>query len=429
MERKKSDLNFLICPTIRFGSLLTTKREMCLYPAPYPYATNRLMPYQIALLALLTLTFLGQAREIRVGEDVKTIAAAIKIAQPGDTIHLEPIVYRDYAGFYAKKGEPGRPITLDGHGATLEGSDSLDPGAWTEVAPGLFEAKDLLPRLDDAMIMRWFFLWGGKMNHMSRTSKGKKAPFVLPQDLRPGEWTFIRDHARDKTGSNQIFGSFFVRLPEGQRLADAHIFVPVRSAGVQLSGDNAHLVIRNITATHPYNDGFNIHGDCRDVVFENIRAIECGDDGISAHESAEYRVDGLVAIGNSTGITDTGTAKTSYRHVFLADNLAFDLYFLNDGRYALTDAVVLSSAEHALQVVGGNGQHSELRLNNVLIRRVGSKGAAVIAKNASLFARRFTLEGDELRVDGQFEFDGSIAERQALIDSIVPEEYLNRIAQ
>jgi hypothetical protein len=34
-------------------------------------------------------------------------------------------VHRDYAGFGGKKGELGRPITLDGHGATLEGSDPM----------------------------------------------------------------------------------------------------------------------------------------------------------------------------------------------------------------------------------------------------------------------------------------------------------------
>ena len=382
-----------------------------------------------AALSLLALTLSCLARDIRVGEEVKTIAAAIKLAQPGDTIHLQPIVYRDYAGFYAKKGEPGKPITLDGHGATLEGSDPLDPKKWTEVSPGLFEAKDLLPRLDDAILGRWFFLWDGKMNHMGRTSKGKKAPYVQPQDLKPGEWTFVRDPARDKAGSTQIFGSFFVRLAAEQKLAAARIFIPVRSAGVQFSGANAHLVIRNITAIHPYNDGFNIHGDCRDVVFENIRAIECGDDGISAHESAEYRVDGLISVGNSTGITDTGTAKTTYRRVFLADNLAFDLYFLNDGRYAVSDAVVLSTAEHALQVVAGKDQHSELRLDNVLIRREGSKGSAAVAKDATLFARRFTLEGDELKVTGKIESDGTPAERQALIDSVVPAEYRSRLAQ
>lgn len=382
-----------------------------------------------AALSLLALTLSCLARDIHVGEDVKTIAAAIKLAQPGDTIHLQPIVYRDYAGFYAKKGEPGKPITLDGHGATLEGSDPLDPKKWTEVSPGLFEAKDLLLRLDDAILGRWFFLWDGKMNHMGRTSKGKKAPYVKPQELKPGEWTFVRDYVREKAGSTQIFGSFFVRLADRQKLAAARIFVPVRSAGVQFSGANAHLVVRNITATHPYNDGFNIHGDCRDVVFENIRAIECGDDGISAHESAEYRVDGLISVGNGTGITDTGTAKTTYRRVFLAANLAFDLYFLNSGRYAVSDAVVLSTAEHALQVVAGKDQHSELRLDNVLILRKGPAGSSFVAKDATLIARRFTIEGDKLKADGKLEYDGTAAKRQELIDSVVPAEYRSCLAQ
>jgi hypothetical protein len=387
------------------------------------------MSMRLAALSLLALTLPCFARDIRVGEDVKTIAAAIRLAQPGDTIHLQPIVYRDYAGFSTKKGELGRPITLDGHGATLEGSDPLDLKKWTEVSPGLFEAKDLLPRLDAAILGRWFFLWDGKMNHMGRTSKGKKAPFMTPQELKPGEWTFVRDPARDKAGSTQIFGAFFIRLADGQKLADARIFIPVRSAGVQFSGVNAHLVIRNLTATHPYNDGFNIHGDCRDIVFENIRAIECGDDGISAHDSAEYHVDGLVSVGNSTGITDTGTAKTTYRHVFLADNLGFDLYFLNDGRYAISDAVVLSSSEHALHVVGGKNQRSELRLDNVLIRRTGLAGAAFVSQDATLFAHRFTIEGDKLKADGKLEYDGTAAGRQELIESVVPAEYRSRLAQ
>jgi hypothetical protein len=382
-----------------------------------------------AALSLLALTLSCLARDIHVGQDVKTIAAAIKLAQPGDTIHLQPIVYRDYAGFYGKKGEPGKPITLDGHGATLEGSDPLDPKKWNEVSPGLFEAKDLLPRLDEAIIMRWFFLWDGKMNHMGRTSKGKKAAFKKVEALQPGEWTFVQDHARDKAVANQIFGSFFIRIPAGQKLNQARIFAPMRSVGVGLGGANAHLVIRNITATHPYNDGFNIHGDCRDVVFENIRAIECGDDGISAHESAEYRVDGLVSIGNSTGITDTGTAKTTYRRVLLADNLAFDLYFLNAGRYAVSDAVVLSSSEHSLHVAGGKDQRSELRLDNVLIHREGPKGSAAVAKDAMLFARRFTLEGDELKAVGKVETNATPAERQALIEALVPSEYRSRLAQ
>ena len=340
------------------------------------------------------------ARDIHVGKDAPTIAHAIKAAQPGDTIHLEPKIYRDYAGFYGKKGEPGKPITLDGHGATLEGSDPLDPAQWKEVSPGLFAADNLLPSLNDALIGRWFFLFDGRMQLMNRTSKGRSAPFKKPGELQPGEWTFVKDPAREKPPSKQIYGTFFVRLAPGTQLADAGIFVPVRSAGVQFSGDNAHLVIKNITATHPYNDGFNIHGDCRDCVFENIHAIECGDDGISAHESAQYRVDGLVSIGNSTGITDTGTAQTSYRNIYLARNIGFDLYFLDEGRYSIINAMVLSSAQNPLTITGRATGDCRMKMDNVFIRRLTGPRTGQVALHATLEARNCTFENLDIQVTG-----------------------------
>ncbi|MBT4723345.1 MAG: hypothetical protein HOB29_00130, partial [Planctomycetaceae bacterium] len=254
----------------------------------------------------------AKARDLRVdpaiGDDsndgstapLKSIKQAIRIAKAGDTIHLKPVVYHQYAGFYGKRGEPGNPITLDGHGAVLEGSEAIQPASWTEVAPGLFKNDQLMPTLNLAILWRWFFLFDGKINRMGRVLKGKSEPFLKPAELKPGEWTFVGNHKKSKGGSDsdKVQGSFFLKIKPGQTLKQANIRFPIRSAGVQFSGENAHLVIRNLTATHQYNDGFNIHGDCRDVVFENIQAIECGDDGISAHETAQYRVDGFVSIGN-----------------------------------------------------------------------------------------------------------------------------------
>lgn len=278
---------------------------------------------------------------------------------------------------------------------------------------------------------------------MGRTSKGRSAPLKKAEELQPGEWTFVKDPSREKPPSKQIYGTFFLRLPAGQKLAEADIAAPVRSAGVQMSGDNAHLVIRNLTATHPYNDGFNIHGDCRDVVFENIRAIECGDDGISAHESAEYRVDGLVSIGNSTGITDTVAAHTSYNRVFIADCHGYDLFFLDNGRYKLTNAVVLSSAQNPFVLAGRDDQRAELILENVLIRRIGPAKNAEVAKTAVLDARRVTFENLELNARGGVKFENCIingkpmpegspatgADRAKLIGELVPAEYRQQFAQ
>jgi hypothetical protein len=352
------------------------------------------------ILSFCALSSTLSAADINVGKEVPTIHAAIKAAQPGDTIHLEPKIYRDYAGFYGKKGEPGKPITLDGHGATLEGSDPIDPAKWREVSPGLFANEDLMPGLSDAAIGRWFFLFDGKMQLMGRTSKGKSAPLKKPEELQSGEWTFVKAPSREKPPSKAIYGTFFIKLAPGQQLAEAKIFAPMRSAGVQFGGDNAHLVIKNLTATHPYNDGFNIHGDCREVVFENIRAIECGDDGISAHESAQYRVDGFVSIGNSTGICDTGTAQTSYKNIFLARNVAFDLYFLDEGRYSITNALVLSSAQNPFTATGRVKGDCRLDLENVLLRRLVEPRLGIIALNSVVTGKRCTFENLDFKVTG-----------------------------
>jgi len=361
------------------------------------------------------------AADIHVGKDVPTIHHAIKMAVAGDTIHLEPKVYRDYAGFYSKKGELGKPITLDGHGATLEGSDPIESAKWREVSPGLFANDDLIPGLSDAVIGRWFFLFDGKTQLMGRTSKGKSDPLKEPKELQASEWTFVKDPTREKPPSKAIYGTFYLKLPPNQKLADAKIFAPMRSAGVQFGGDNAHLVIKNLTATHPYNDGFNIHGDCRDVVFENIRAIECGDDGISAHESAQYRVDGFVSIGNSTGICDTGMAQTSYNRVFIADCVAFDLFFLDDGRYKLTNAVIFSKAQNPFTVTGREDKHCELEMDNVLFRRLVEPRTALIAKTAVVRAKRLSMENTTFDARGELQQEGPADVAELL--QLVPKDY------
>jgi hypothetical protein len=375
---------------------------------------SRIMTVPGFLRTIFVLSFLfaiqSSGRDLRVGidPDIPTIAHAIKTAQPGDTIHLEPKVYRDYAGFYGKMGHEGAPITLEGHGATLDGSDPLDPGAWKEVSPGLFANPDLLPRFDSAMLARWFFLWNGTVKRMGQASKGKSMPLKRPEDLAADEWTFVRDQSREMPDSPQIFGTFYLKLAPGKSLAEQSIFVPVRSAGVQFSGDNAHLVIRNLTARYPYNDGFNIHGDCREVVFENIAAIGCGDDGISAHESAQYRVSGFASIGNSTGICDTGTARTSYEKVYIAECVSVDLYFLDEGRYSLRDVLVESSAQQPLILTGRVEGDCRLSMDNVYIRRLLEPRLGQVAMRAALTAKHCTFDGMDLRLVGTATFENCL---------------------
>ncbi|MDA0833292.1 MAG: right-handed parallel beta-helix repeat-containing protein [Planctomycetota bacterium] len=334
-----------------------------------------------------------------ISQPVKTFNRVLRLAEAGDTIHLLPIVYHDWFGIFDKSGEPGKPIVIDGHGATLDGCDRLDPTGWHEVSPGLFRHDDLCP-LTDAIIARWFFLWDGEMNRMHRCSKGPSEPLKAPNDLAPGEWTFVKDESREAR-PGYIHGSFYIRLPKGQSLDDADIHIPYRVAGVLIHGDSRHWIVKNITSIHPYNDGFNL-SDCRDIEFENIRAIDCGDDGISAHGNCQYRVKGLTSIGNATGICDTGSSRTRYENVYIRDCEGFDLFFLNNGRYSLKNAVVLSSAAKSLYLQGDENPISpcDCSLENVLFRRVKGLNEVRVSPNCRLTAKRCTFLNLDLQATG-----------------------------
>lgn len=327
-----------------------------------------------------------------VAQPVKTIARAIRLAEPGDTIHLAPSVYYESADFSNKHGDPGNPITLDGHGAVLDGSEPVTADTWESLGDGLFRKQHLLKHIDEAVIGRWFMLWNGRMNHMGRTMKGPKAPLKKPADLQPDEWTYVA--AED---------AFYIRLAPGQSLEAASIRYPARSAGIIESMAASHLTVRNLTNTHVYNDGCNIHGITRDCRFENIASIECGDDGFSAHDDCHCEIDGFLSVGNSTGIADANASVTHYRRVLIRDCLGIDVLMIGDGEHSLTDAVVLSSAATPLNMdpVSGAGRSPcRLRLENVLFRRVGPAAEMRVNRGSSLSAERCTLLGAKLHAVG-----------------------------
>jgi hypothetical protein len=321
---------------------------------------------------------------------MRTIARGIQLAGPGDTIHLVPVIFRESANFRDRSGTPGRPIVLDGHGATLEGSEPLKPADWEQVAPGLYRNSRII-KADEFVLSRWFFLCDGRMVHMGRTCKGSHAPFKKPEDLQPGEWTFS---ASDR--------SFYVRIPPTQKLAEARIAAPIRANGVAFSGKCLHIIVRNLTATHVYNDGFNLHGSTQDVVFENIRAIECGDDGISAHETCELRVEGFESRGNSTGLCHINSSVSENNRVLIRDCLGHDLFVLEGGRHTLRNSRIVSSAARAVTVTGQPAQQKEctLTLDNVLVQRAAGSNAVSVLAGGVLDASRVTLLGLDLHVAG-----------------------------
>lgn len=326
------------------------------------------------------------------GKPVRTIARAIGLAAPGDTIDLALVAepYKEMAVFTNRSGEPGRPIVLDGHGATLSGSEPLRADDWEMVAPGRYRSSRLPNQT--FVIGRFFFLFDGVPNHMGRSSKGVHAPLKKPEDLKPGEWTFVETER-----------SYYLQIAPTAKLSDCRIEAPVRQNGVQISGRCSHLVIRNLTATHVYNDGYNIHGTTRDVLFENIKAIECGDDGLSAHEDCEIRVDGFVSMRNSTGECNIGNSRSTNNRLLIKENLGHDFYMLGTNTHTLTNSVVYSSG-HRTIVVAGQGKPEgicTLKIENVVVHRDRSAAPLVFGKDSVVDVDRLTVEGLDVEVSGR----------------------------
>ena len=318
---------------------------------------------------------------------VKSIAQAVRLAAAGDTIHLAPLRFYESVDLSLKHGSLGRPITVDGHGAVLDGSEPVTSQEWTAAGNGLFKKQHLIKRIDDAIVTRFFFVWNGRMNHMGRTSKGTKAPFKKPDDLLPGEWTYV---AADDT--------FYVRIEPGRNLDEANIRYPERSSGVIESISGSHLVVRNTISTHVYNDGYNIHGMTRDCRFENIASIDCGDDGFSAHDDCECLIDGFVSIGNSTGLTDTVDSVTRYKNVFIKGNLGYDVFFVGEAAHSIENGLVESSAEHTLSIgLSGTRNYPGItcptELKNVLFRRTDKAQEVRIGRGGIMTAGHCTFNG------------------------------------
>ncbi|MBI3880978.1 MAG: hypothetical protein HY301_13080 [Verrucomicrobia bacterium] len=328
---------------------------------------------------------------------VRTLAKAVSLLKPGDTLHLavtrEP--YRESLklndGF---GGVPGKPITIDGHGATITGSDPLRTDGWVEAgAPGLFKSAKLLGELEEfgdaAKLMRVFFLFDGVMQHMGRSSKGAHAHFKSPASLQPGEWTYVEAEK-----------SFYVKVA-GQ-LADAKIEAPYRRNGVAVRTPKEALtgvVIKNLIVCHVLNDGFNLHGTSRDFLLQNIAAYECGDDGISPHETCEVTIDGFWSIGNSTGMGNGYLSVTKASNVRLEGNLAHQFMTGHAPVTELHNAVIV--ATKGTQPVNiSNSQDTRLLMDNVQIISPAGQKIVVVPKTV-IEARRLTVVGPDWEIAGK----------------------------
>lgn len=157
-----------------------------------------------------------------------------------------------------------------------------------------------------------------------------KVIYVAADTLKPGEMGFKDD------------GSIYFRWPAGKTPGVAKIFLPPAGLASCVNIACSYLTVRNITALHAANDGFNIHGDRLGIRLENVKAFTNGDEGISAHEATQMDVfDSEIAWNGSSagGVADVGDAVTTYTNCDVHHNLGA-AFFLDGKKHRVTNCLI-----------------------------------------------------------------------------------------
>ncbi len=334
---------------------------------------------------------------------VKTLAKAVSLLLPGDTLHLavtsqpyrETLRLGDDFG-----GVEGKPITIECHGATLTGSNPLRLDGWVEAGTtGLYKSAKFLSELEEfddaAKLMRVYFIFDGFMQRMGRSSKGAKPHFKAPASLQAGEWTYVES---EKTFYLKVKGT----------LADAKIEAPYRRNGLTIRSPKVaatHVVIKDLIVCHVLNDGYNLHGTTQNIFLKNIAAYECGDDGISPHDTCEVDIDGFWSVGNSTGMGNGNLSVTKATNVHLVSNTAHQLMTGHAPLTELRNSIITAQAgTEAVNVT--NAQDTRLIMENVQITAPATQKVLNVV-NGQIIAKRLTSDGPAWENAGSIEFTDS----------------------
>jgi hypothetical protein len=226
------------------------------------------------------------------GAEFKTIAAAIKVIQPGDTISLKANSgpYREIL-YIPVSGTAQAPITVEGNGNVVTGFEPLTD--WN-TKNGVTTCS--LPSFPCVL-----------------SYKGER----LVQDAATRQFTKFATINEEKD-----------RITLQPGVSTEGWEISRRAFAVQIT-NTSYQTFRNIRASGSANDGFNLHGTGQSLVFENIEGFHNLDEGFSSHDDIKSEIRGAKFWGNDNGLANVGQSQTRLAHIDVWENLGHGLW-LND---------------------------------------------------------------------------------------------------
>lgn len=216
--------------------------------------------------------------EVRIGVSktgpVKTIARALKLAQAGDCIILannEGEPYRESVTFLGKNHSAAnaRFFTLEGNGATLDGSEAFDPALWKFYRDGIFRFQ---PRL---MAHQNLFLDGKPLERVELPKV--EIPVVALDEM---QWCLHEGYLYFKPERDRMPGDYALRtaglecgitLMHVQSVEIRDLVVQgFQQDGIAAASAARHVNLKNVTLRGNARAGLSVGGASRVWLIESV---------------------------------------------------------------------------------------------------------------------------------------------------------------
>jgi len=241
------------------------------------------------------------------------IFLAIAFTTQAQEIRRTPLTLKD-------GGTPDQPAVFDGKGMIIDLGIDVTTHDW-EKQGDIWTSRgpfDKHPAVEDVQRAALFIEEVPMRTTRDRAAEQKsgekgKVIFAAPEALQPGQVGFKAD------------GTIYFRWPADKAPGTAKIFLPPAGLASCVNIVCSYLTVKNITALHAANDGFNIHGNRLGIRLENVKALSNGDEGISAHETTQMDVVNAEIAWNGSsagGVADVGDSITTYTNCELHHNTA-----------------------------------------------------------------------------------------------------------
>jgi hypothetical protein len=205
----------------------------------------------------------------------RTIAKALRIAQPGDRIVLANtgVPYRESITIQGPRhsGSDNYPFMIIGNGATLDGTLSLAEAHWEHVADGVFRMRPVL------MSYQQLFL--------DDQPAIKKQPLPgEPPQLAPREWC-------------SIHGYIYFRVEDGKLPHNYNLACCGEQAGITLY-DVHDVIVQDLTLRGFQLDAVNCHDNVRRTDLVRLITLQNGRSGLSIGGASRVRIDTCTSSAN-----------------------------------------------------------------------------------------------------------------------------------